>query len=81
MMMHCASLLRPTATIFFLYAFGATISFSDHKKLQYLPCSSAGPLEAGLLQMESMGPMHSWTKEFFYYYFLLFPSCLENTLH
>jgi hypothetical protein len=38
--MHCN--LLPNI----LYAW--SISFSDHKKLRSLPCSSAGPLEAGV---------------------------------
>lgn len=52
--------LKPTYGQNILYVFWS-ISFSNHKKLRSLcclPCSTAGPLEAGLLQMESMEPMH-----------------------
>ena len=56
--------------IFYTFFFGASISFSDHKKLRCLPCSSAGPLEASLLQMESVGPMHNWTEFLFLFLFL-----------
>ena len=70
MMMHC----EPATyghQIFYTFFFGASISFSDQKKLRCLPCSSAGPLEASLLQMESMGPMHNWTEKFLFLFLFL----------
>jgi hypothetical protein len=56
--------LQPTAVIFYTFF---SISFSDHKKLRSLPCSTAGPMEAGLLQMESMLPILNWTSKFLFF--------------
>jgi hypothetical protein len=71
--------LQPTAVIFYTFF---SISFSDHKKLRSLPCSTAGPMEAGLLQMESMLPILNWTSKFlFFLSFFLYPPVFFSFAH